>query len=59
MIEMQMSATSDMGASDVEHVNFAFSNSEQHAIAAHIHLPNFFVELFVFWGKRKTFRQET
>ena len=56
---MQMSATSDMGASDVEHVNFAFSNSEQHAIAAHIHLPNFFVELFVFWGKRKTFRQET
>jgi hypothetical protein len=45
-----------VGAPDVEHVDFAPSDGEQHTITTDNHLTNFLSELAVFWRKRKAFR---
>ena len=48
----------NVSTSHVEHMNFVLSDGEQDAITAHNHLSNFFGELIVFRGDRKSFRNE-
>jgi hypothetical protein len=45
-----------VGSPNVEHVDFAYSDGEQHTITTDNHLTNFLRELVVFWRKGKAFR---